>query len=74
MTWNLVEVWEPEPPPATEPVHWLLWTLEPAATLAEALEMVRKHTCRWPIEEFHVNSPPGFSLKFPYDIRTVQVM
>ena len=53
MTWNLVEVWEPEPPPGTEPVHWLLWTLEPAATLAEALEVVRKSTCRWPIEEFH---------------------
>jgi hypothetical protein len=24
MTWNLVEVWEPEPPAGTEPVHWLL--------------------------------------------------
>ena len=26
-TWNLVEVWEPDPPAGTEPVHWLLWTL-----------------------------------------------
>ena len=54
MTWNLVEVWEPAPPPGVESVHWLLWTLEPAATAAEALEVVRKYTCRWPIEEVHL--------------------
>src|SRR5271157_1734723 len=54
MTWNLVEVWEPDPPAGTESVHWLLWTLEPAATAAEALEVVRKYTCRWPIEEVHL--------------------
>jgi hypothetical protein len=54
MTWNLVEVWEPEPPSGTEPVHWRIWTLEPAATAAEALEVVRKYTCRWPIEEVHL--------------------
>jgi Transposase DNA-binding/Transposase Tn5 dimerisation domain len=54
MTWNLVEVWEPNPPHGTEPVHWLLWTLEPAATATEALEVVRKYTCRWPIEEVHL--------------------
>jgi hypothetical protein len=29
MTWNLVEVYEPNPPAGTEPVHWRLWTLEP---------------------------------------------
>lgn len=54
MTWNLVEVWEPAPPGGTEPVRWRLWTLEPAATAAEALEVVRKYTCRWPIEEVHL--------------------
>jgi hypothetical protein len=54
MTWNLVEVWEPVPPPGVEPAHWLLWTLEPAATAAEAFEVVRKYTCRWPIEEVHL--------------------
>jgi Transposase DNA-binding/Transposase Tn5 dimerisation domain len=54
MTWNLVEVWEPAPPPGVETVRWLLWTLEPAATAAEVLEVVRKYTCRWPIEEVHL--------------------
>jgi Transposase DNA-binding/Transposase Tn5 dimerisation domain len=54
MTWHLVEVFEPAPPEGTEPVCWRLWTLEPAATAAEALEVVRKYTCRWPIEEVHL--------------------
>jgi Transposase DNA-binding/Transposase Tn5 dimerisation domain len=54
MTWNLAEVHEPAPPPGVEPVHWLLWTLEPAATDDEALEVVGKYTCRWPIEEVHL--------------------
>ena len=35
-------------------MHWLLWTLEPAASADEALEVVRKYTCRWPIEEVHL--------------------
>jgi hypothetical protein len=54
MTWKLVEVWEPAPPPGVEPVHWLLWTREPAASADEALEVVGKYTCRWPIEEVHL--------------------
>jgi hypothetical protein len=54
MTWNLVEVWEPNPPVGTRPAHWLLWTLEPAASAGEALEVVRKYSCRWPIEEVHL--------------------
>ena len=54
MTWNLVEVWEPEPPVGTPAAHWLLWTLEPAASADKALEVVRKtradgrsKTCTW---------------------------
>ena len=51
MAWNLVEAWESTPPPGAEPVHWLLWTLEPSASATEAMEVIRKYTCRWPIEE-----------------------
>jgi hypothetical protein len=54
MTWNLVELWEPAPPAGTESVHWLIWTLEPAETADEALEVARKYTGRWPIEEVHL--------------------
>jgi hypothetical protein len=54
MTWNLVEVSEPAPPPGVEPVHWLLWTREPAAEADEALAVAGGYTGRWPIEEMHL--------------------
>jgi hypothetical protein len=54
MTWTLVEVWEPAPPPGAEPLHWLLWTRESIATAGEILQVVEKYTGRWPIEEFHL--------------------
>jgi hypothetical protein len=59
MTWTLVEVWESDPPAGVTPLHWLLWTREPAATPDEAWEVVRKYTCRWPIEEFHLTFKSG---------------
>ncbi len=59
MTWTLIEVWEPAPPEGTEALLWRLWTREPAATAAEAWEAVRKYTCRWPIEEFHLTLKSG---------------
>jgi hypothetical protein len=59
LTWTLVEVWEPTPAPEDEALHWLLWTREPATTLAEVQEVVRKYTCRWPIEEYHLTLKSG---------------
>ena len=59
LTWTLVEVWEPHPAPACEALHWLLWTREPAVTLPEVQEVVRKYTCRWPIEEYHLTLKSG---------------
>ena len=59
LTWTLVEVWEPHPAPACEALHWLLWTREPATTLAEGQEVVRKYTCRWPIEAYHLTLKSG---------------
>jgi len=59
LTWTLVEVWEPHPAPAGEALHWLLWTREPATTLTEVQEVVRKYTCRWPIEEYHLTLKSG---------------
>src|SRR5229473_2721531 len=52
LAWTLVEVWEPTPALEDEALHWLLWTREPAMTLVEVQEVVRKYTCRWPIEIF----------------------
>jgi hypothetical protein len=54
MSWSLVEAWEPMPSAGIEPIHWLLWTLEPASNKLEALEVIRKYTCRWPVEEVHL--------------------
>jgi hypothetical protein len=54
MTWHLVEVWEPTPPTAGEPLHWLLWTRESIATVEETLQVVNYYTHRWGIEEFHL--------------------
>ncbi len=59
LTWTLGEVWEPSPARACEALHWLLWTREAATTLAEVREVVRKYTCRWPIEEYHLTLKSG---------------
>ena len=59
MAWTLVEVWEPDPPERQQPLHWLLWTREPALTAVEAWEVVRKYTYRWRIEEFHLTLKSG---------------
>lgn len=63
LTWPLVEVWEPHPTPACEALHWLLWTREPATTLAEGQEVVRQDTCRWPSEAYHLTLQSGGRLE-----------
>jgi hypothetical protein len=63
LTWTLVEVWEPHPAPACEALHWLLWTREPATTLVEVQEVVRKYTCRWTIEAYHLTLKSGCRLE-----------
>lgn len=50
---TLVEVWEPDPPAGSPPLHWLLWTTEPAATFSEVLAVVRLYGLRWRIEDMH---------------------
>ena len=57
--WALVEARESSPPPGAAALHWLLWTREPAATLDEALEVLRKYPCRWPVEDFHLTLKSG---------------
>jgi len=54
VAWTLLEVWEPQPPPGVEPLHWLLWTREEVTTLAQAWTVVTIYTYRWRIEEFHL--------------------
>jgi Transposase DNA-binding/Transposase Tn5 dimerisation domain len=52
---TMVEVREVAAPAGTEePVHWLLWTTEPARTKRQILAVVRAYALRWRIEDFHL--------------------
>lgn len=59
VTWTLIEAREVDAPPGVTPLHWLLWTTEPAATKAEILAVVPIYTLRWRIEEFHLTLKSG---------------
>jgi hypothetical protein len=56
---GLVEVWEPNPPEDMEPLHWRLWTTEPATTASEALAVVAIYKKRWKIEDIHLTLKSG---------------
>ena len=59
VTWTLVEAREVEVPTGVTPLHWLLWTTEPARTIAEILEVLRLYKLRWKIEDFHLTLKSG---------------
>ena len=63
VTWTLVEARESNAPAGVEPLHWLLWTTEPAATVAEILEVVRLYKLRWVIEDFHLTLKSGCQIE-----------
>jgi hypothetical protein len=50
---------EMQPPPDTEPVHWLLLTTLPVHTLAQAHQCLLWYTYRWRIERFHFTLKSG---------------
>ena len=60
---QVVEVWEPSPPPGQEPVHWLLLTSLPVQTVAQAQQLVTWYTYRWLIERFHFILKSGCKLE-----------
>jgi hypothetical protein len=47
-----IEVSEVAPPKGVEPIDWLLLTLDPITSFAEAWLRVEWYRCRWRIEEF----------------------
>jgi hypothetical protein len=49
----VVRVWEPHPPKGTKAIEWILFTNEPAHTLADALRVIGWYQTRWVVEEFH---------------------
>lgn len=58
-TWTLLEAREIEPPAGVAPLHWLLWTTEPARTKAQIIEVLRIYALRWRIEDFHLTLKSG---------------
>ncbi len=59
VNWTVVEAKEIDAPAGVEPLHWLLWTTEPAGTFAELLAVLRLYQLRWLIEDFHLTLKSG---------------
>jgi hypothetical protein len=57
---TMAEVREVAAPPGTEePIHWLLWTTEPARTKKQIMAVVRAYALRWRIEDLHLTWKQG---------------
>ena len=52
LTLNVVQVFEPAPPPGEEPIAWTLFTSERVESLEDASAVVEHYRARWIIEEF----------------------
>ena len=50
---NVLEIKEVDPPPGTEPLHWVLLTSWPCQTLAQCRAVAQAYGARWLIEEYH---------------------
>jgi hypothetical protein len=48
-----VYVYEPNPPPGSERLQWMLLCIQPIETKAEAQEAVLDYTCRWGVEDIN---------------------
>jgi Transposase DNA-binding/Transposase Tn5 dimerisation domain len=59
VTWTLVEARETTPPAGVPALHWLLWTTEPAGTVAQIRDVLRCYKLRWLIEDFHLTLKSG---------------
>ena|ERR1700722_18151369 len=59
VAWTLVEAKEVNVREGVEPLHWLLWTTEPAQTLVQIDEVLRCYKHRWLIEDFHLTLKSG---------------
>ena len=50
---NVVEVYEPAPPPGAEGLHWILLTSLPCPRWVELRRVVARYALRWWIEQYH---------------------
>ena len=59
----VVRTWEPNPPPGSVPLEWLLLTSVPVLTLQDALERIDWYCCRWIVEEYHSSLKTGCAIE-----------
>lgn len=60
LPWTMVEVREVDVPAGiAEPIHWLLWTTEPARTKKQILRVIDGYTLRWRVEDLHLTWKQG---------------
>jgi hypothetical protein len=60
LPWTMVEVREVEVPAGVEePIHWLLWTTEPARTKKQIERVIYGYTLRWRVEDLHLTWKQG---------------
>jgi len=59
VTWTLVDAREINAPAGVEPLHWRLWTTEPANTLKQAIAILTIYGRRWLVEDFHLALKSG---------------
>ena len=63
LNWTLVEAKEIDAPKGVEPLHWILWTTEPADQLEQIEEILRCYKLRWLIEDFHLTLKSGCQIE-----------
>jgi hypothetical protein len=63
LTWTLIDAREDNPAPASEPLHWRLWTNLPISTLDDILEALRFYALRWRVEDFHLTFKSGCQIE-----------
>jgi hypothetical protein len=59
VVWTLVEAKEVDVRAGVDPLHWLLWTTEPAESVPQIEEVLRCYKLRWLIEDFHLTLKSG---------------
>ncbi len=60
---DVIRVWEPNPPPGTDGLEWILLTNVAVGTVADAGERIRWYGSRWIIEELHKAMKTGCGIE-----------
>jgi hypothetical protein len=68
-----VRVWEEDTPAGSEPLEWLLVSLEPVSDAASAWEKSEWYSCRWIEEEYHKAQKTGCQIE-DLQFRTEQAL